>query len=132
MEAWRRVWRVGFAPLISTEGLESLREALSNDDPRIIQDATCSPPPLQCVEDWPVESTCPIAWTGWKGESDMSVGEVNDHFDSVCFAVDQAIGEPASTRFFLNWWDESPREVVFKELLAEVELALAERQPVSV
>jgi hypothetical protein len=65
MESWRRVWREGFVPGISTPGLEALRKALVEDDPRLIQGATTSPPPLQCVEDWPVEGACAVGYCGW-------------------------------------------------------------------
>ena len=33
MESWRKVWRDGLAPLISTEGLEALRAALATTTP---------------------------------------------------------------------------------------------------
>ena len=45
MESWRKTWRDGVEPLVSTEGLEALRRALTNDDPRLLQGATSSPPP---------------------------------------------------------------------------------------
>ena len=50
MDSWRKVWRDGLAPLISTEGLEALRTALCDDDARLLQGATTTPPPLQCVQ----------------------------------------------------------------------------------
>src|SRR6187397_2364540 len=56
MESWRLVWRDGFVPVISTSGLEALREALKSDDPRLTQGSTTTPPPLMCVQDWPVEA----------------------------------------------------------------------------
>ena len=34
MESWRKVWREGVAPLLSTHSLEALRRGLLNDDPR--------------------------------------------------------------------------------------------------
>ena len=40
--------------------------------------------------------------------------------------------EPAACRWFLNWYDDTPRDEVRRELLAEVELALAERVPTEV
>ena len=56
MESWRKVWREGFAPVLSTAGLQALRKALTADDTRLIQGSTSSPPPLMCVQDWPVEA----------------------------------------------------------------------------
>src|SRR5712692_10367123 len=55
MESWRKVWREGLAPLLSTNGLEALRQALVTDDAQLLQGATTTPPALQCVQDWPVE-----------------------------------------------------------------------------
>ena len=105
MESWRTVWRDGLAPLISTAGLEALRTALSNDDARLLQGATTTPTPLQCVQDWPVEAACALGYCGWQGEGLESVAEVEEYFARVCFEVDQALGEPAACRWFLNWFD---------------------------
>jgi hypothetical protein len=58
VEYWRQVWRKGVAPLMPTKGLEALAIALENDDPRLIQGHTTSPPPLQSVQGWPVEAAC--------------------------------------------------------------------------
>ena len=74
MESWRKVWRDGLAPLISTEGLEALRTALCNDDARLLQGATTTPPPLQCVQDWPVEAACVLGFCGWQGDGLETVG----------------------------------------------------------
>jgi len=51
MESWRKVWREGVAPLLSTRSLETLRHGLVTDDPQLQQGATTTPPPLQCVQD---------------------------------------------------------------------------------
>ena len=40
MERWRSNWRVGFAPVMPTEGLVALRQALLDDDQTLIQGAT--------------------------------------------------------------------------------------------
>jgi hypothetical protein len=127
MESWKRCWREGFAPLLSTEHLEVLRLALVNDDSRLLQGVTTQPPPLQCVQDWPVEGACPIAWCGWQGDGLRTVAEVEEFFAKCCFAADKRLGEPAACRWFLNWFDETPREQMRAELLVEVERALAER-----
>src|SRR5262245_19951988 len=130
MESWRKVWREGVEPLVSTEGLEALREALTNDDPRLLQGATSSPPPLMCVQEWPVEAACALGFCAWKGEGLETVREVEQLFASACFDADQRLGEPAACRYFLNWCDDTPRAQMRHELLAEVELVLAQRFPV--
>jgi hypothetical protein len=127
MDSWRQVWRDGLAPVISTRALEILRTALVNDDGRLMQGATTSPPPLQCVQDWPVESACALGFCGWQGEGLETVAEVEEYFGRLCFEVDQRLGEPAACRWFLNWFDEAPRDEMRRQLLAEVQRTLAQR-----
>jgi hypothetical protein len=131
MESWRKVWRDGFAPMLSTTGLAALRDALTADDGRLLQGSTSSPPPMMCVQDWPVEGACALGYCAWKGEGLETVGEVEEFFARACFEADQRLGEPAACRYFLNWFDDSPRDEMRAELLAEVERVLAERFPVA-
>jgi hypothetical protein len=128
MESWRKVWREGLAPLLSTPGLEALSKALIEDDVRLQQGATTTPPPLQCVQDWPVEGACAIGFSGWRGDGLETVGEVEEFFARTCFEIDQRLGEPAGCRWFLNWFDDTPREEMRRLLLAEVGRTLAQRQ----
>jgi hypothetical protein len=126
---WREVWREGVAPLLPTKGLEALARALADDDPALVQQATTVPPPLQCVRDWPVEAACGIGYCGWQGQDLETVAEVEEFFAGVCFEVDQRLGEPAACRWFLNWFDETPREEMRLQLLGEVSRTLAQRTP---
>lgn len=127
MESWRKVWREGAAPLLSDEGLFALRDALINDDHRLIQGATTIPPPLMCVQDWPVEAACALSYCGWIGDGLKTVGETEEWFARVCFAIDNAVGEPAGCRFLLSWYDETPRDIMRAELLSEVNLVIEQR-----
>ena len=127
MESWRKVWREGLEPLLTTEALQALRAALQSDDPRLVQGATTSPPPLMCVQDWPVEAACALGYCGWVGDGLETVGEVEEFFARLCFETDSRLGEPAACRWFLNWFDETPRDVMRRELLVEVHRALANR-----
>jgi hypothetical protein len=127
MESWRKVWREGLAPQVSAAGLEALRKALMNDDQRLLQGATTSPPPLQCVQDWPVEAACGLGYCGWQGEGLETVAQVEEFFARACFEADKLLGEPAGCRWFLNWFDETPREDMRRLLLAEVNRTLAVR-----
>jgi hypothetical protein len=129
METWRKVWREGVAPQVSTGGLEALQKALQGDDERLLQGATTSPPPLHSVRDWAVEGACVIGFCGWQGDGLQTVAEVEDYFGRVCFEVDKALGEPAACRWFLNWFDDAPRQQVRGLLLSEVTRTLAERRP---
>lgn len=127
MENWRRVWREGFAPLLSTKALLTLRKALSTNDPRLIQGATTIPPPLQCVQNWPVEAACVIGYCGWQGENLDTIAKVEEYFYQTCRIVDKVLNEPAVVRHFLNWFDETPREEVRVQLLEEVNFVLMEQ-----
>lgn len=117
------------APNISTDGLRSLLKALKADDPRLTQGSTTTPPPLMCVQDWPVEGACALGWCGWQGgEGDISrVGEVEEFFAKLCFLADEKMGEPAACRWWLNWFDDTPRDEMIRELIPEVERELLQR-----
>jgi hypothetical protein len=132
METWRMVWRKGLVPVLTTEGLFALREALESDDHRLVQGATTTPPPLMCVQDWPVEAACALGFCGWQGDGLETVGRVEEFFAKCCFEADQRLGEPAACRWFLNWFDDAPRDEMRRELLAEVELTLMSRVPARV
>jgi len=131
MTTWQFAFRNGFAPQLSTAALTALRTALAADDGRLLAGATTMPPPLQCVQDWPVEAWCPIGFAGWRGNGLVSVAEDEEVFARVCFEADQALGETAACRWFLNWWDTTPRAESLPALLAEVEAELSRRIPLA-
>src|SRR5262249_76729 len=128
MESWRKVWREGVSPLLSTASLEALRQALTSDDARLIQGATTTPPPLQCVQDWPVEAACALGFCGWQGDGLETGAEVEEFFARMCFEIDQRLGEPAACRWVLHWLDETPRDEMRDLLLAEVHRSLTQRR----
>jgi len=82
-----------------------------------------------CVQDWPVEAACALGFCGWQGERLETVGDVEEYFARCCFEADTRLGEAAACRWFLNWFDDTPRDDMRRDLLAEVELALADRLP---
>ncbi|HXG12948.1 MAG TPA: hypothetical protein VNK04_24535, partial [Gemmataceae bacterium] len=86
-----------------------------------------TPPPLPCVQDWPVEAACAVTYCGWHGEGLKTVAEAEEFFARICFEVDQKMGEPAACRWFLNWFDDTPRDEMRRLLLAEVNRTLAQR-----
>jgi len=128
MESWRKVWREAVAPVLSSNSLESLRRGLATNDARLLQGATTTPPPLACVRDWPVKAACALGYCGWQGEGLESVAEVEEFFARLCCEIDNRLGERAGCRWFLNWFDETPRAEMRRLLLAEVNRALAERE----
>jgi len=127
MEHWQKVWREGFAPQISRAGLQSLRKALMDDDRALIQGATTSPPPFQCVQDLPVEGACALGLCGWRGDGLETVGQVENFLAGACLEADRRLQEPAGCRWFLNWFDETPREEMRSRLLVEVQRTLVRR-----
>lgn len=131
MESWRLTWRDGFAPLLTADELTALRDALASDDHRLTQGSTTTPPPLMCVQDWPVEAADAIGFCGAVangGFGKATVGETEEFFARKCFDADQRIGEPAACRWFLSWFDDTPRDQMRRELLGEVELAIRRRE----
>ncbi len=127
MELWQKVWREGLEPLLTGEALEALRQGLACDDSRLQQGVTTTPPPLMCVQDWPVEGACALGYCGWVGDGLETVGQVEEFFARMCFEIDQRLGEPAGCRWFLNWFDDTPREDMRREMLGEVLRALSLR-----
>jgi len=128
VESWRSVFRRGFAPLLSTESLEALERALEQDDPFLIQDATTRPVPLQCTQDWPCEGACLIGYAGWATGECNTVGEVAEFFSQKCVEADQRLGAFGQCAPLLNYFDDTPREEAFPQLLGEVRRALGERE----
>ncbi len=128
MESWRKVWRDGLMPLLTTHSLSVLRDALIDDDERLLQGATTAPPPLETLSACAVEAACVLGFCGWQAEGLETVGEVEEFFARHCFEIDQRLGEPAGCRWFLNWFDQTPRAVMRANLLPEVQRALALRQ----
>jgi hypothetical protein len=128
MEHWRKVWREGIGPQMPRNGLEALRMALLRDEDSLIQHATTAPPAVDVFADEMVEAACAIGYCGWKGEGLSTVAEVSEFFSRACFAADEALGEPAVCRHFLNWFDETPRSEVRRLLLAEVNCLLNQGQ----
>jgi len=111
-----------------TEGLEALKKALIDDDPRLMQGKTTDPPPLNCVAHWDCEGACALGFMGWHGKGLQRVGQVEEFFAESCFQADRAIGVAAACRWFLNWFDDTPREEMRRELAAEIDIELARRQ----
>ena len=129
--AWLRSFRA-MARHLSVPALQALRLAVATDDKRLLQGATCQPPPLQCVASWPVEAACALGYAGWQGDSLHTVAEVEEYFARICAEVDLQLGEPAACRYFLNWYDETPRAEMRAQLLPALDALLAARGPTAI
>ena len=127
-EPWLRVFVDGFAPNMTDDELNAIRDGLVNNDHRILQGATTDPVPLPCVHDWPCNGSCPVGFAKLGTNPEATVGEVESFFADKCYSCDRILGEPAACRFFLNWWDDTPRDEARLSLLEAVDDALAKRQ----
>lgn len=121
MSPWQRVWRFGIAPLLTPAGLAALRDALESDDPRLIQGSTTEPMPVPLFAHEPVEGACAVAFSLWRGNATERVGTLHRAFRSLCASADDLLDEPLGTMVFLNWFDETPRAEMRRELLAEID-----------
>src|SRR5579871_3896835 len=108
MEGWRKAWREGFGPALSTKGLQELLRALQGDDERLIQGATTSPQWRPSFPDAQVQAACAVAFSAWQGEGMNQVDEIEEFVSSTCFEADERLGEPGASRRFLNWFDRTP------------------------
>lgn len=127
MELWRKVWREGLVPQLTQPGLEALRQGLLRDDPLLVQGVTISPPAIDVFADAEVEAACALGYCNWKGDDRCVVSDLSGDFERMCTTADETLGEPGICRFFLNWFDETPRSEMRRLLLAEVNLALHQR-----
>ncbi len=128
LASWQRVWRAG-APLLPTAGLEALAVALEMDDPRLLQGATTTPPPLQALADFPCDGACLLGYPLWKGKGLTTVAEVEHEFAEFAEALVRhyEYADPAPIRWVANWADETPRDEMRREALVEVRLELQRR-----
>jgi hypothetical protein len=79
------------------------------------------------VQDWTVEAACALGYCGWKGGGLATVRDVEEFFAEACIEADRLLGEPGGIRHFLNWYDDTPRGEMRRQLLAEVEAELGDR-----
>jgi hypothetical protein len=126
MTLWQRVWRLGLAPQLTRGALGALHRALADDDRRLVQGRTMTPPAGVGLDDALVESACALGWLGLH-QGCTTVGALERYFARLCLAADTALGEPGASRHFLDWFDATPRAVMRGALLAEVQRSLRQR-----
>jgi hypothetical protein len=126
-QMWQNVFRVGLGPQLTEDDLLALARGLESDDRRLAQGYTTDPPPLKGLWDLPVCACCPISFVGLVSRGLTTVGQVDEWFAQVCFRIDELFGEKAASRWLLNYLDDTPRERMREELLAEVRAELARR-----
>lgn len=125
--AWKKFWRKGIAPQLSTAALLALAHGLARNDPALIRNQTTEPAPLECNASEPCQGACALGYAGWQGEQLWTVGQVEDYLFRVCVEATASLDLPlGECRTFLNAWDDG--EIDGAELLAEVNRVLADRQ----
>ena len=129
IQAWQKCWREGFAPLLSDEGLVELAKALRENDQKLIQGTTCITADGHRKGD--VIGACAISYAGWKGDELTGWDEVEAFFSRCCWKVDQTFGMMGDCRYFLNWFDETPRDQMIEEFLDEIQKTIEKRLTVS-
>lgn len=130
-EKWRIVWRNGIAHQLSTPGLLALAKALTEDSSTLLQGVTCYPPLMDFFRDQAVLAADAIGFACWQGDGISTVGELEGRFQEICTAADLVFNEPAACRYFLNHYDDTPRENMRIELLPEVQLEIKRRKEVA-
>ncbi len=106
---------------INAYGFQALALALESDDARLQQGVTTTP--LAATADWPCAGACVLGYAGWQGDGLETVGQVETFFAQLCYEADVRLKEASGVRWFLNWFDETPREEMRAALLAEVRLS---------
>ncbi len=126
MNGWKRGWRLGIAPLLTPAGLLALKKALETDDPRLVQGATTEPLPIALFAEEAVVGACAVGFCLWQSSGLDRVGVLHAAFRRLVASADDLLDEPLGTIAFLNWFDDTPRDEMRRELLAEMTGAVAE------
>jgi hypothetical protein len=131
LRPWQVAWRNGFAPLLTTSGLEALRSALLHESPELVRGVTTTLPDGADPNDSPPTAACPLAYAGWRGDGLPSAAAVEAWWVELYDAADARLTDgPAGVWELLDFIDESPRPVVRRGLMLEVGRELARRAAV--
>jgi len=129
--AWQHWWREGLHPLVETDGLVALRQALAADDARLIQHATTDPINQAANAHLDVLGADAIAWTGWRGNPFWKVRALENYWFDLAVRASERVRERLRTgmgcSLWLSFWDETPRPEAFRLLLKCVETELRRR-----
>ncbi len=112
-ESWRKI-----AKVLPLDGLERLRDALRNDDHKLVQIAT-TVPAFDSLASQICEGGCAIGYAFTNGIN--TTESVRESFRKVRDEVDPSY-------LFTYWFDMTPRDEMRRELLPEVERAIQERE----
>jgi GNAT superfamily N-acetyltransferase len=122
---WREIFRQGVAPQFSLPGLKALRDALRDDDPRLIQGSTVCPVVLLAGEKDELIGACLLAYPFWQGDGFQRLRMVESAAAEVAAQAAAKVGR--FVYVFLHFYDHTPRAEAFRELLPEVEAVIKTR-----
>ena len=117
---WKEVWHRGIAPSLTIDGLSALKEALETNDKRLVQSSTVS----YITSTGEITGGCAIGYCGWQGQHIENQENMKSYFQAVCTACEDVGFEPS---IFIRFFDYGSREAVFRELLVEVQVSIADR-----
>lgn len=128
MEAWRYCLQHGLLPLLEADTIGAMLAALQGG--QVAPGDTCIPEPLQANADLPVTECCIMALPGLLahgGFGQATVGQVETAFARLCGQVDARLGQPAATRYLINWFDETPPAVSLPLVAEELRIEIQRR-----
>jgi len=109
---------------VPIDGLRALRVALAEDSPRVIQGETVKPLPTLANADEDCARACVLGFAVWKGFRLCSVAHVARWFENLRRTIGAA--RPGDAARFVHWADFTPRDRMRAELVAVLDLILAE------
>lgn len=118
-------WRAALRLILghtSTARLERLRDALADDDERLVQGVTCV---RESVTGRPV-AACLVGYCRLADGDEPYALQVEEYFARVMSRVAEH-PSPAQGQHFTNWFDSVPRAEAFAAVATEVERELSRR-----
>ncbi len=125
MEAWKKVFHDGLVPHLDMYDLGWLKQLLQENSVKLIQGTTVLPSGAWGKEK--AERSCLLGCIGML-RGIQTVDEIEEFFASMCFSIDDTMGEPAACRWLLNFYDDTPRREMIDALLPEVDIALKKKE----
>ncbi len=140
MDDWKRAFREGFLAVATRQSLERVRGLLLDDSPSLVQKVTAvnaaGVAGSSAGED-ACAGACLVAQLSWR---ERTVYRAYFDFSLDSDAIDLALrrkkvvsgGDPERTltsRDLTRWYDRTPRDEMRRELIAEIDLALAGPPP---
>lgn len=139
LAAWQIVLRHGMFPQWTDVDLANLLSAVESNDPRLIQGHQSDPLPMTANLPKPVCGACMVSYVGWMRFDDRSAATVGDldTFTFQAFMRSEILLGELSIKVdgrlpgwmpFLEWFDDLPREEVFRQLSQEIRVEQARRK----